>query len=384
MILKIGSAFFEGLPVVANPAGKKISKICLQKFGHYQLSRQFDRAPWWLALEQKQKKTENNWRKTKMKSFKNKTWAAFALVAIALIGLSQNAKAVIDLGGYLGPVSINIRNLDNGAIYASTPGGATGAATLDALQTVAATNGQGADTWGIFEITSITGGPNTLFAEQSNNPGNVQLFGLFEATDIGLQTSGTTQTVGSNNLTIKIYSIPTGSALNLGTGPGAISNIPSTNHTALGVFTGITDVGTLELSLTGHAGNFGLNPTIGPNPAGAATELITTFDTGTNIGKGAAFLDVNVADNGIAASNAIFDSNTQIGGSDVQLQFNASQTLQWFTTQTAGQWLVGSSDPGEAAVVAIPEPTSVLAGLACMLPAFGSFLQRRRDNRLGA
>jgi hypothetical protein len=123
----------------------------------------------------------------------------------------------------------------------------------------------------------------------------------------------------------------------------------------------------------------GANTSIGPNPGGASTELLTAFDPVANTSDGVAFLDVRTGGGPIGASNFLFNSNGFSGGSDLQLQFNASQTVNWFTFQnpnTTSNWLIGDSDPAQAVV--IPEPTTALTGFGLMLPLFGSLMGRRK------
>ncbi len=293
-----------------------------------------------------------------MKRLKKSYGVGVALAALAFVGLSPSAKAVLDLGGYTGPVTISMRSLDNGNLYAP-----------DGSVAVPVINGAGFDTWGIFQVTLIDGNGNDLYA---SNDSDFKLWGLFEADDIAVASSGTVQTVSTAGLTISIYAIPDGANVyNIAPGGGGLQVVPSANHTAPGVFTGITDVGgDLVLSLSGHAGNFAFD--VDDNPGGLLTELLTTFDASNNTGSGGAFLDVT----GLGSSDSVFDTNLGVGGSDIELQFIASQTVGWFTSQTPGDWLLGDVDPAEATV--IPEPTTALAGLGCILPVLGSFLRRRR------
>ena len=330
-----------------------------------------------------------------MKTLPKSYNAAVALASLVLAGLSPSAKAVLDLGGYTGPVTFNLRSLDNGTVYdvnqvtgnlSNGSNIATGAAALNGLNQTAAFNSEGFDTWGVFQVTSIDGTSGVVY---NSSTSVFKIWGLFEATDIALQTSPTTGggfvvNHASNGFTISMYSIPNGSNV-FNIAPGApLTQIPSSHHIAPGAFTGITNAvgGELMLSLSGHAGVLGANTIIGPNPGGLLTELLTAVDPTANTSEGTAFLDVRTSGGLIGSSNSMFDTNLKADGSDVQFQFTASQTDNWFTFQSplnpngTRNWLLG--DPAHLQGFIIPEPTTALAGFGCVLPLLGSLLRRRR------
>jgi hypothetical protein len=115
------------------------------------------------------------------------------------------------------------------------------------------------------------------------------------------------------------------------------------------------------------------------NLGGPATEFQTTFngDALLGAGEGSAFVSVAPTLGGVGILNANYNNNSFIAPhilgntADFQLQFTS-------TTNFSGDWLVSSNDPIRTQV--IPEPTTTLVGLGCMLPIFARHLGRRRKS----
>lgn len=131
---------------------------------------------------------------------------------------------------------------------------------------------------------------------------------------------------------------------------------------------------TLALSLKGVTGF--LDPSGGATPLlNQNVEIQSTFVTSVG-GQGnvQGFLEIT---NPALGSNAMFDNNSFLAVHNA----NTADARFTFTQQTnpaVNPWIVSINGPAQTEVVPIPEPSSILTGIACMWPVFGSVLSRRR------
>ena len=363
----------------------------------------------------------------KTKRIHNRAGIALGALA-AIISIAPTAKAIVlayesdpDGAGpltigspYLGQVQIKFNAFNEGSDYAlvaptnlppgpqgfnpgagySTASVATGITSLNGLAQTAVTNGfpgtvqPGSieDQWGVGTITSIlTPGGAVVWSELGKgtqltavfhgeqdfhiapNPLNPGAFGDSIVSGVGLQ------------LDIYEDGTPGGSVdpttpFNPALGPGG--------RTGAATYLTASD-GTLQLSLRSTAGfistDLGLG---GPNAGfgGKATEYRANFNFGSLTGDGVTFFNVvggaqqGVFDtNGITspAGNFNFGVGTAASFADFRATFTSNPGQFGFDV-TANDPLTGN---------AVPEPTTVLAGLGCMLPIFGSVFGRNRRRK---
>lgn len=131
---------------------------------------------------------------------------------------------------------------------------------------------------------------------------------------------------------------------------------------------------TLALTLKGVTGF--LDPSNGATPLlNQNTEVQSTFVSsvgGQGIVQG--FLEVT---NPALGSNAMFDNN-QFAAIHNNNRADARFTFTQQTLPGTNPWTVNVNGPAQTLV--IPEPSSILTGIACMWPVFGSFLSRRKKH----
>lgn len=141
---------------------------------------------------------------------------------------------------------------------------------------------------------------------------------------------------------------------------------------------------TLALSLQGVTGFLDASGGVGPDSIGlrANTQTQSTFVNSVGSqGNVQGFLEVT---NPSIGSNAMINNNQFLAlyntaGGTVGGTFNRADARFTFTQQTlpgANPWTVNVNGPAQTLV--IPEPSSVMTGIACILPIFGSAFSRRR------
>jgi hypothetical protein len=140
--------------------------------------------------------------------------------------------------------------------------------------------------------------------------------------------------------------------------------------------TGVTTLGgaTLVLQLSGVAGS--INNIV--NPAQPLADLSTTVTYSVAGANGSGYGYFN-ATGGSAQSQFNQGQLATDAGTgktaNVSIVFNTTTNTSidsWYNTT----WTVADADPVHATVV--PEPTSMLAGLACLMPIVGMVMGRRR------
>ena len=353
----------------------------------------------------------------KTKPFNTRAGVAVAAL-VASIGLSTSAKAILFQNLVTPPGDqfvFKLADFDNGTLYDNlAPGSygfgqngtgpqtvAGGVGTLDA-GTLAGNQAVGfhtwdgllgdkkEDSWGIAQVTEIRLASNNAVIWQSfNSPGNPgdnqQLTIMFYGEqDYYTRVAGAQQTTAGVGLTVDLWLQDVGVGFTpIVPTPGLRPANADSNGGAAGdpfllsldaSYPTVTD-GTRVLSLRSTSGFIRADGDLG----GLATEFETTFN-GTALngsGLGTSYLDVV---GGTLASR--YDTNTltsfipgAIGKkTDISIQFTSTTA----GTTGLGDWLVTSQDPLRA--VAVPEPTTVLAGLGCMAPILSSLLGRRRKN----
>lgn len=317
--------------------------------------------------------------------------AGLAVAALtALISLTSGANAIpLQFEAPPGPVyttggiKMKFTDLDMGTVYpnlAPSPVSygnpanvASGVAILDALTLLGnqATGAKGGspfgngieDSWGIADVTQIFANPgsatNPIFtAFVKGFELNAVFYGAQDfAVRINPDGSQSTESVG---LRIDLYRNPIGTY-------DTAKLLGSAGHLTQNSYALISAGGpaTLELSFLSTPGGYLGN---------ALTEFQTTYSPGLG-GTGSAYLNVI---GGLSAAQ--FDTNSinlaSGGKADISINFTTRGTLDNTNSIPGGtDWLLSSEDPLLGAVV--PEPTTVLAGLGCLLPML---LGRRRKS----
>jgi hypothetical protein len=339
------------------------------------------------------------------------TPSAIALAAFLGLSISPDAQGVAFQNLAPDQYVFKLSNYDEGALYAPLAGGAgstagvtnnpaAGVAALDALPQIGATFahntgpiGNGLeDSWGVAFVTQIFKASDPVTPVWSAGTDNQQLTIMFYgAQDFFLRqnangTLGPSFTTGSVGFNADFYLQDTGlggftSYNALALGPGARpANTGALTKAEDASFPTVTDSNgtafTLGVPVLTTRATPGFLRGVG-DLGGPATELETTFngDALTGAGEGAAFVSVAPTLGGLGTLNGLWNNNSflapHIAGNtaDFQLQFTA-------TTNNSGPWLLNSQDPIRTQL--IPEPTTALVGLGCMLPIFARQLGRRR------
>ncbi len=231
----------------------------------------------------------------------------------------------------------------------------------------------GEDTWGVVLVTDILayGSDGNLHTVYNRFANPYQVTGMFY-NEKDFYVNESAGIVAGAGLKFDLY---TSNIKNFSDNPGpAQGGVVGPNgpddRTAANAFPTVTTsnaAGTIQgtpfLTLASTAGLIRTAGDLG----GTATEFESNL---TGLGR-AAF---NVTG---GSSQGLFDTNS-VGFGGVVAP-NGTGLADLFATFTSGQGLAGwdirVNDPITAV---IPEPTSVLAGLACLLPACGSILRRRR------
>jgi hypothetical protein len=283
----------------------------------------------------------------------------------------------VSFNGYTGPVQIHLSSLDAGVVYTVADGTYSGINTLNGLSqttngvtmrssTVGSNSSGVEDSFGIIVIDQIIATDGSGAVVYNKATSGFTLAGLiYNSVDVAVTVAGTSQVTSSTGTKIDIYSLPGNNALDL-------ALLDPSGHTAAGVYTGITS-GTLELQLAGVVG--GLGGVTLTNPGGSAADLQTIYNGPSSTGSGSGFF--NVVGGGSAAQFNTNSVSTALGAgtADTSIQFSTSNQAgvdSWYHAP----WTVADSDPVNASV--IPEPTTALSGLACLMPILGMVTRRRR------
>ncbi len=324
-----------------------------------------------------------------MKTTINMKWAGVAFAAIAFVGLSPVAKAIPlsfenpPIAGTpynTGNVTIKFSDLDMGTVYPNLAAGtygnaanvAAGVVALDAL-TLPANQAVGSragsplgngldDSWGIAAMVDIftpVSATNPVWSP--GNKGyelNVVFYGAQDfVTTIDANGDQTTLSVGLHS---DVYRNPLGTFDAVKALGGAGRGLTQSQYALI-------SAGTLEFSLLSTAGGLGSN---------ALAEFQGFYSPGFG-GTGSAYMNVV---QGVGASWQQFDTNSIVktwGGpnADMTMNFTTRGPLDSANSIPAGSdWLLSSEDPLKGQV--IPEPSTVLAGIACALPLLGAGYRR--------
>jgi hypothetical protein len=271
--------------------------------------------------------------------------SAVAVAALSL-GLAASASAVTLVAGDL---KFTINNYDSGTVgYGNAPGiVCTTVATCDAAGSIPSSNSFGADTWGIFSISSITkiSDGSTVWTAGQGGQFLTGMFGGLQDYTVGISNTvtGLTTTTLSQGGWLNLYQNSTD--YNGSLGPAG--------RTGQFTYTGVTG-GTLLLSA-----NFGAG-VVGGVPAATYT---STFQNTTISGHGAGYLDVTGG-----AWGGQFDTNTEIDPNGGAHDFFLDTTFHTTSAATAAGWTVVSASQVDGN--ALPEPASLalfglgLAGVA--------------------
>lgn len=320
----------------------------------------------------------------KTQIFKNRASVAVAALA-ASIALNTGANAIpLQFEAPPGPaynsggVKMKIADLDMGTVYPNLGPGSYGdlgnvalgiaalnGLTLPANQAIGSIGGE--DSWGIASAAGIFANPGS-----ATNPiwtsfvKGYELNAVFYgAQDFATTIAGTTQTTQSAGLHIDLYRNPIGTF-------DATKLLGGAGHTGSGAY-GLISAGgpaTLELSFLSVAGGISASP---------LSEFETSYSPGAG-GTGSAYLNVI---GGLSAAQWNTNSIPLLFGApgqfaDISINFTTRGPAAPGNAIPPGtNWLVSSEDPLLGAV--IPEPTTVLAGLGCLLPML---LGRRRKQTL--
>ena len=286
---------------------------------------------------------------------------------------------------YSGPVDLVLRGVGSGTVYSSfgpngttvgssTPGTANaGVLMMDAVPQSPAPGriAPSEDQWGIGFISAIID-PATNAIVWSPSGKNSQITGIFYGGKdfFGRQDATLTQTIAQIGLSIDLYEqtgqIPApslaGTSPGQRTGPNTFPNFAPSGgpSTLLGRFNSIN--GFLDAG------------------AGATdAEVVTTFTNSVGAqGSVQGFLSVDNSVGQQAGGVSIFENNGFAGIFNNNLA-DARFILAEQTNSPSNPWLVSVNGPLNTSIV--PEPSTFLTGLACMLPMFGAALARRRATR---
>jgi hypothetical protein len=306
---------------------------------------------------------------------------------------------------YRGGVQIFIEGLDAGVIYTNpvtglpsipvgTNTGAVSAATLNGLPQIPAPGGFGDDTWAIAFVTRIVD-PVTNANVWTPLGKNQQITGMFYgAQDIWLrQNSLTNQEIASSGFTFEAY-------LQQGNTPvPSFAGILPSARTGIGQFPNFTNppaptngASSLQLLARFQGTNGFFDPGLPDGIDTTATQFLGNFTSSVGAqgsGQGFATVDNTVGQRQFPGGPSIFESNFFKGidsGVDLDkvtpgVQNSVLADARFvFSTQTLpnfnqpNRWTVAVTGPLETNV--IPEPSSVLFGLSCLLPPL---IRRRRS-----
>jgi hypothetical protein len=338
---------------------------------------------------------------------------AAALAAFLGLSISPDAQGVAFQNLAPDQYVFKLANYDEGTLYAPLPGGvgstagvtnnpAAGVTALDALPQIGASfahntgpfgagvNAGLEDGWGTAIVTQIFRASDPVTPVWSPVADGQQLTIMFYGIQdfFVRQDAAATFTTGSVGFTADFYLQDTGlggftNYNSLALGPGARpANTGALTKAEDASFPTVTDSnGTtfqLGVPVLTTKSTPGFLRGLG-NLGGPATEFETTFngDALNGAGEGSSFVSVAPTLGGNGTLNALWNNNSFLAPhivgntADFQLQFTT-------TTQDSGPWLVSSNDPIRTQL--IPEPTTALVGLGCLLPIFTRHLGRRRKS----
>ena len=354
-----------------------------------------------------------------MKKYQSLKGAGAALSALLLVGLATSAKAVLFQNITPGDLVFKIADFDSGTLYntqllngtlGTTNNPATGASALAGqLDSPGAVFAQAAgahaiatfgnnleDSWGIATVTQIFNANNLVTPVWSSTIDNQQLTVMFYGSQDfflkqvsiggGILDSQTIDSVGLNvDLYLQDNANGSFTSFNQALGPaGRPADVAGLTKANDASYQTVTDsngttftLGVPVLTTKSTAGFLrALNDLGGP-----ATEFETTFNgsAANGAGSGATFLSVTPTLGGVGTFNALYDTNSFAAP---HIAGNTADFSVQFTTTTQGTgasgWLLSSQDPIRGRI--IPEPTTGIMGLACMLPVLMRGLARRRKS----
>lgn len=325
-----------------------------------------------------------------MKKMKMTKCAAFATSALIAIGFASKAAANIPLVFESGPnvgqvynggITIKLAGVTAGTEYNAFGGGPFGVlnATVGVPENVAGTgvttmNGlavsppagstiAGEDTWGLFTVTGIFSLSDPINPLWTPNGKGAQINAIYyggkdfwaKQDSIGnvLNPAGTQTFNGTGLMADFYYSTP--GSFTIGLPTARVGNTYPTVNSADLLFSASSVPGFIQ-----GAGTDG----------GFAATFQGTFN-GLAGGQGQTFLDV--LPGGSASSQFNTNSITSLFGSqvtDLQAQFTTS------ILSVPTGWLARVNDPITG--LAVPEPTTALVGLGCMIPIM---FRRRRQSK---
>lgn len=204
------------------------------------------------------------------------------------------------------------------------------------------------DTWGVGTVASIKTFPanDVLFERDASQELTLMFYGFDDDFLSAPTISGVTNILSVGGR-IQVY---------LDSTPDFDGSLGTAGRTGTSSYTGATE-GTLVLDLIPVAIN------------GFGHTLSSNFDFQTSTGSGALYL----ATSGAGTWDSIYDTNTQLFGSDFSFTF----TVRDNTNPNIGDWVVRGDAGGEGNANVIPEPASMFlfgSGLFGMLGA----LKRKR------
>lgn len=268
---------------------------------------------------------------------------------------------VFGLGNaYAVPITFNIDELyDWGRLYSySSPNYTTtnsnpayyGGGTDTPIGTVVPENTPGIgdgeeDSWGVASVASITSNPpGTTYFQRSVAQELTFMFYGFDDDFLSMPIAGNT-IIGSVGGHVSVY---------LDTTPDFDGSLGTGARTGLASYTGATD-GLLVLDLVPVVNTSGFT-------------LQSTFDLVNLTGSGSMYLSTT----GAGAWDYLFDTNTQLFGSDLSMSFTA---LNNGIPPSTGDWVVRGDARGEGNYV--PEPASMAVFGAGLLGLVGTLRRKR-------
>lgn len=284
---------------------------------------------------------------------------AGAAVATALLMAGTppaNAGPEIPLGGYTGPVTLKFYNYESFISTAGTCG------TTPTVSCVGGAPAIGDVNFGIFELTSIQAGIQTLW---SSGTGGQYLLGVFS----GITVSGITNPGGSSERTtntggtFNLYMVPTADGLFVDPGLAGYTTGGCNDLAGLACYNGITNaIGALPVLTMSLTTGQGL-------PLDSLSTLIANLDGTLNPPTGS------------AASYASITGDPQFGSSaHLQDNFCPNGATGCAPSDTS-DFALASSDPITGTVVPEPASMAILGGGLLLLHGFRVRRQKKTVSR---